>query len=78
MLAKFIYASEINSNQSINYLSTKKRTIDYIGKNAKTLIDYSQTINNVYENLEDYNAIKKRKMLIFFDDTIVGEESNKN
>ena len=78
MLAKFIYASEINSNQSINYLSTKKRTIDYIWKNAKTLIDYSQTINNVYENLEDYNAIKKRKMLIFFDDTIVGEESNKN
>ena len=47
-------------------------------KNAKTLIDYSQTINNVYENLEDYNAIKKRKMLIFFDDTILGEESNKN
>ena len=78
MLAKFIYASEINSNQSINYLSTKKRTIDYIWKNAKTLIDYSQTVNNVYENLEDYNAIKKRKMLIFFDDTIVGEESNKN
>ena len=62
---------------SITYQQKRELSIKY-EKNAKTLIDYSQTIKNVYENLQDYNTIKKRKMLIFFDDTIVGEESNKN
>ena len=28
-------------------------------KNSKPFIDYSQTINVVYENLEDYNPTKK-------------------
>ena len=37
-------------------------------KNLKTFIDYSQTIVHVYKNLEDYNTIKKRRVLIVFDD----------
>ena len=32
---------------------------------------------NVYENLEDYNPTKKRKVLIAFVDIIAGMESNK-
>ena len=36
-------------------------------KNQKAFIDYSQTIN-VYENLEDYNPTKKRRVLLMFDD----------
>ena len=46
-------------------------------KNPKAVIDYSQTIDNVYENLEDYNPIKKRRLLIVFDDMIADMESNK-
>ena len=38
-------------------------------KVAKAFINYSQTIDNVYENLEDYNPTKKR-VLIIFDDMI--------
>ena len=29
----------------------------------KTFIDYSQTFDDVYENLGDYNPITKRKVL---------------
>ena len=47
-------------------------------KNPKALIDYSQTIDDVYENLEDYNQTKKRRVLIVFDDKISYMESNKN
>ena len=47
-------------------------------KNPKALIDYSQTIDHVYENLEDYNPTKKRRVLIVFDDKISYMESNKN
>ena len=46
-------------------------------KNPKAFTDYSQTIDNVYENLEDYNPKKKKRVLIVFDDMIEGMKSNK-
>ena len=46
-------------------------------KNPKAFIDYSQAIDYVYENLEDYNPTKKRRVLIVFDDMIADMESNK-
>ena len=46
-------------------------------KNPKGFIDYSQTIDDVYENLEDYNPTKKRRVLIVFDDMIADIKSNK-
>ena len=46
-------------------------------KNPKAFIDYAQTIDYVYENLEDYNPTKKRRVLIVFDNMIVDMESNK-
>ena len=39
--------------------------------------DYSRTIDDVYENLEDCNPTKKRRVLIVFDDMIADMESNK-
>ena len=46
-------------------------------KISKTFIDYSQAIDDIYENLEDYNPTKKRKVLIVFDDMIADMEANK-
>ena len=46
-------------------------------KNPKAFTDYSQTIDDVSENLEDYNPTKKREVLIVFDDMIADTESNK-
>ena len=46
-------------------------------KDPKAFIDYSQTIDHVYENLEDYNPTKKRSALIVFDQMIADIESNK-
>ena len=40
-------------------------------KNPKGFIDYSQTIDHVYENLEDYNPTNKKRVLIMFDDMTV-------
>ena len=37
-------------------------------RNPKALIDYSQKIDNVSENLEEWNPTKKRRLLIDFDD----------
>ena len=35
-------------------------------KNPKAFIDYLQTTDHVYENLEDYNPKRKRRVLIVF------------
>ena len=45
--------------------------------NPKPLINRSQTIDDVYENLENYNPTKKQKVLIVFHDMIADMESNK-
>ena len=45
--------------------------------NPKAFIDYSQSIDDVYENLEDYNPTKKRRELIVFDDMKADIKSNK-
>ena len=41
------------------------------------IIDYSQTTDDVYENLEGYNPTKKRKVLIVFDNMIAYIAANK-
>ena len=46
-------------------------------KNPKAFIDYSQTIDDVYKNLEDCNPAKKIKVLTVFDDMIADMEANK-
>ena len=46
-------------------------------KNPKAFFDYSQTIDDVYENLEEYNPTKKRRVLIVFDNMIADMKSNK-
>ena len=46
-------------------------------KNPKAFIVYSQAIDDVYENLGDYNPRKKRRVVTVFDDIIADIESNK-
>ena len=46
-------------------------------KTSTAFIDYSQTIDDVYEKLKDYDPLKKRKVLIVFDDMIADVEDNK-
>ena len=77
-MKKFIYQSKIHSNQSKNCLlmKEKKAWIRKL-KNPKAFTNYSQTIDGVYENLQDYDPRKKRKVLIVFDDLIADMESNK-
>ena len=45
-------------------------------KNPKAFMEYSNDMQDVYKNIEDYNPIKKRKILIVFDDMIVDMINN--
>ena len=39
-------------------------------------MEYSNDMQDVYKNIEDYNPIKKRKVLIIFDDMITDMINN--
>ena len=81
-----MYTSKTHSNQNINSLLTKeikrlknkteiKLEIKRL-KNPKVFIDYLQTTDNVYENLEDYDPTKIRKVSLVLEDMIADVESN--
>ena len=44
---------------------------------SKAFIECSNTTNDVYENIADYNPNRRRKILIIFDDMIVDIMTNK-
>ena len=45
--------------------------------NSKAFIEYSNDMDDVYKNIEEYNPNKKRKILIVFDDMIADMACNK-
>ena len=47
-------------------------------KDSKAFIECSNTMNDVYENIDDYNLNRKRKILICFDDMIADIITVKN
>ena len=46
--------------------------------NPNAFIECSTAMDDVYENINDYNPSRKRKILIVFDGTIADIMSNKN
>ena len=80
----------INEQPDIDkiYLCTKDPTYQFlINKqestglkhlnDSKAFIKYSNNMDNIHKNIEEYNPNKKRKLLIVFDDIIADMLSNK-
>ena len=44
---------------------------------SKAFIEYSNNMDDIYKNIEEYNPNKKRKILIVFDDMIADMLNNK-
>ena len=67
----------------IKNFQIKKKTKQTAGvclkeyNNSKAFIQYSNDMDNVYENIEEYNPDKKRKILVVFDDMIADMLGNK-
>ena len=56
---------EANCQFFINKWESKG--LNYLN-NSKSFIEYSNNMNNIYENVEEYTWNKKHKILIVFDD----------
>ena len=45
--------------------------------NPNAFVEFSNTMDDVYDNINDYNSNRRRKILIVFDDVIADIMTNK-
>ena len=70
----YLYAKKMKKYQ---YLINKREKVGLNHfSNPKSFMEYSNDMQDVCENIENYNPIKKRKILIVFDDMIADMISN--
>ena len=70
---------KIHMKKKNQYLINKREKVGLNHFNdPKAFIEYSNDMQDVYKNIEDYNPIKKPKVLIIFDDMIVDMINNNN
>ena len=61
----YLYAKDL-SKPKYEFLIKKREDAGIKHLNTqKAFIEYSNTINDVYDNIDDYNPNRKRKILIF-------------
>ena len=74
----YLYAKDL-SEPKYEYLLNKKEQAGIKYFNDPTaFIEYSDDMNDVFTNIDDYNKQKKRRVLIIFDDMIADIMNNKN
>ena len=74
----YLYAKDL-SESKYEYLINKREQVGIqMLQNAKAFIEYSDDMNDVFENINDYNKKRNKKVLLVFDDMIADIEHNKN
>ena len=74
----YLYAKDL-SEPKYEFLSKKREDAGIKHLNdLKACIEFSNTMDDVYENIDDYNPTTRRKILIVFDDMTADIMSNKN
>ena len=73
----YLYAKDPYESK-YQYLINKREKVglDHFD-DPKALMEYSNDMQDVYRNIEDYNPVKKPKVLIVFDDMIADMINNK-
>ena len=73
----YVYAKDL-SEPKYKYLIKKRKDVGVKHvNNSNAFIKCSNTMDGVYENINDYNPNRKRKILIVFDDMIAHIMTNK-
>ena len=73
----FLYATDLSKPKyKILIKKLEDAGIKHLN-DPNAFIEYSDTMDDVYENINDYNSSRKRKILIVFDDMIADIMTNK-
>ena len=73
----YLYAKDLGESKYEYLTRNRKKTGIKHLNDSKAFIDCSNTVNDIYENIDNYNLKRKRKILIAFDDMIADIMANK-
>ena len=78
ILIKYILYAKDPFEEKFQFLINKKEStgLKYFN-DSKSFIEYSNHMQDVYKNIDEYNTNKERKILIVFDDMIADMINNK-
>ena len=74
----YLYAKDLSESKYEYLIRNRENTGIKHLNDSKAFIECSNTMNDVYENIDKYDPKRKRKILIVFDDMIAGIMTNKN
>ena len=72
----YLYARDLNESQFKTLIKKLKDAGIKHLNDPNAFIECSNTMDDVYENINDYNSRRKRKILIIFDDMIADIKTN--
>ena len=73
----YLYAKDLGEPKYEHLIKNRENAGIKHLNDSKAFIEYSNTMNDVYENIHFYNINRKRKVLIVFDDMIADIMTNK-
>ena len=73
----YLYAKDLSEPKYEYLLKNLENAGIKHADDGNAFIDYSNTMDDVYKNIDDYNPNKRRKILIVFDDIIADIMTNK-
>ena len=73
----YLHAKDSSESKYEYLIKNRKNTGIKHLNDSKAFIEWSNAMDDVYENIDDYNPSRKRKILIVFDDMIADIMTNK-
>ena len=73
----YLYAKNLSQSKYEHLIRNRENVGIKHLNDSKALIECSNTMNDVYENIDNYNLNRRRKILIVFDDMIGDIMTNK-
>ena len=73
----YLYAKDLSESKYEHLINIRENAGIKHLNNPKSFIEYSNTMDNIYKNIDHYNLNRKRKVLIAFDDMIADIMTNK-
>ena len=73
----YLYAKDLSEPKYEYLFKSRENAVMKHLNDSKAFIKCSNTMNDIYENIDDYNPNRKRKIIIIFDDLILDIMTNK-
>ena len=73
----YLHAKDLSESKYEHLIKNSENAGIKHVNNPKAFIECSNTMNDIYENIDNYNLSRKRKILIIFDDMIVDVMTSK-